>query len=303
MGYFLMIAGFVGVPVCLVVLIVKAIRKKKLKTISLIMAGLFVCFAAGIILAPQMTPEQRDAERLAKEQEEATLPSETPLVAGTSWTMSGVTPTSTSGEADNSFYEAETVSELMEDIVSDGIIEKLISFGFTSEEARDIRKTFIMCGVTNIDACEPADPATTIDGLVVFRGVLDKDRIFWFTVDHREVFYIALNGVDVYDKDKGGFLININDIHVPVSDVDQDTFYKLQDLATAAVDNYLKYPNSAYYDAWAVAREDNKYMIQGEVQARNALNAKDWLVFKVWFDDAGGDFTIEGIVIDGERVR
>lgn len=71
MGYFLMIAGFVGVPACLVILIVKAIRKKKLKTISLIMAGLFVCFVAGIILAPQMTPEQREAERLAADAEES----------------------------------------------------------------------------------------------------------------------------------------------------------------------------------------------------------------------------------------
>lgn len=74
MGYFLMIAGFVGVPACLVILIVKAIRKKKLKTTSLIMAGLFVCFVAGIILAPKMTPDEREVynaeQQLKKDQRE-----------------------------------------------------------------------------------------------------------------------------------------------------------------------------------------------------------------------------------------
>ena len=166
-----------------------------------------------------------------------------------------------------------------------------------------LEKTFIMCGITNIDECEPTDPEATIDGLVVFRAVWDKDRTFWFTVDKREMFYISLNGVDVFDKDKGGFLININDVHVPVSDVDIETFLMLQDVAAVEIDKYLKYPNSAYYDAWAIAREDDKYMIQCEVQAQNALKIKEWLVCKVWFDNTNKDFLIEGVSIDGTRVK
>lgn len=74
MGYFLTIAGFLGVPTCLIVLIVKAIRKKKLKTISLIMAGLFVCFIVGIIIMPKMTVEEKAAyeveQQLKIEQQE-----------------------------------------------------------------------------------------------------------------------------------------------------------------------------------------------------------------------------------------
>lgn len=58
MGYFLTIVGFVGVPVCFIVLIVRAIRKKKVKSVALTMAGLFVCFVVGIITAPNATPEE-----------------------------------------------------------------------------------------------------------------------------------------------------------------------------------------------------------------------------------------------------
>lgn len=59
MGYFLTVIGFIGVPVCLVILIVQAIRKKRIKPIALTMAGLFVCFVVGMILIPKMAPEER----------------------------------------------------------------------------------------------------------------------------------------------------------------------------------------------------------------------------------------------------
>ena len=68
MGYLLVIAGFIGVPVCLVILIIQAIRKKKLKAISLTMAGLFVCFVVGvIIIAPSIPLEIRDESYYAEQ--------------------------------------------------------------------------------------------------------------------------------------------------------------------------------------------------------------------------------------------
>ena len=239
--------------------------------------------------APEVTAEEPDLNNTPVKQEDVSKPTATVELSNV--------------ELDGSFYEEEKVYDMMDDVTSDGIVKKLMSFGFTDNEAKDIRKTFIMCGITNIDGCEPTDPEATIDGLVSFREVWDKDRTFWFTVDNREMFYISLNGVDVFDKDKGGFLININDVHVPVSDVDVETFLMLQDVAAAEIDKYLKYPNSAYYDAWAIAREDDKYMIQCEVRAQNALKIKEWLVCKVWFDNTNSDFAIEGISIDGTQVK
>lgn len=298
MGMIIGLFGMLGFIVTLVVLIIRAIKKKSKKVAAILLPCFFVCFIIGVVITPT-TPTTPNADT-------NTAPDTTftPVIEGNTSVPSAENETTMpQGDVnDENFYSGKTITEPIADIRSDGIAEKLISFGFTSDEAQEIRKIFVMCGVSSLEGCEPTDPSATIDGLVSFRAVWDKDRTFWFTVDKREVFYIALNGVDVYDTDKGGFLINVNDVHVPESEVSVDTYNKLQDLAMAAVDGYLKYPNSAYYDAWAVARADEKYMIQGEVQAKNALGTKEWLHFKVWFDNANGDYAIEGITIDGNRV-
>lgn len=298
MGMIIGLFGLMGFLITLVILIIKAVRKKPKKVAIILLPCFLVCFIIGVMITPD-TPTATPSDSAGGMENTSTPATE----AATSAPTADSNTSSPQVDADDSdFFSDATNAEPMSDIVSDGIAEKLVSFGFTNDEAQEIRKIFIMCGVSSLEGCEPTDPSATIDGLVSFRAEWDKDRTFWFTVDNREVFYIALNGVDVYDTDKGGFLINVNDIHVPESDVSLDTFNKLQDLAMAAVDGYLKYPNSAYYDAWAVARSDEKYMIQGEVQAENALGTKEWLHFKVWFDNANGDYAIEGITIDGNRV-
>ena len=77
--------------------------------------------------------------------------------------------------------------EVVQDIVSDGIAEKLQEFGMTEEEAAAGRKILRSCGVENIDGCEPVDPNATVDGLIAFRDKIDKDRTFWFTVQNRAI--------------------------------------------------------------------------------------------------------------------
>lgn len=64
--YLPLILGFIGVPICLVLLIVFAIKKKKVKPIALIMLGMFICFVAGIIGTPKTTPEQAAANECEK---------------------------------------------------------------------------------------------------------------------------------------------------------------------------------------------------------------------------------------------
>ena len=182
---------------------------------------------------------------------------------------------------------------------TDNISQKLLSLGFTEDEAEDMRVIFIKCGVTNIDECTITDPNATIDNLAAFRAVWDKDRTFWFTIDHRELLYMALNGVDVYDKDKGGFLINVNDIHIPESKVSVAVASKLKDLTEQTLDKY--FVNARYYDAFGYARQDNDYMVQCQVYASNAIGAKDWIYAKVWFTADGDDFMVVGVQIDGKQ--
>ena len=201
----------------------------------------------------------------------------------------------------NVYVNGKKVDGTISDITTDNIMEKLCSFGFTEDEAKELREIFILCGVTDIAGAEPTDSNATIDGLVSYRYVIDKDRTVWFTIDNRELFYIALNGVDVYDTDKGGFLINKNDVHVPESEMSVSVKNTLKDLTEKTLDGY--FIEALYYDAWGFARSDDSYMTQCEVQAKNKLGAKDWIKAKVWFEYDGENYNITGIVIDGIRYK
>lgn len=196
--------------------------------------------------------------------------------------------------------EVEVEGEIA-DIESDTIVEKLCSFGFTEAEAQEIRKIFLQCGITDISDAQPTDPDATIDGLISYQYVIDKDRTVWFTIENRELFYIAQNGVDVYDTSKGGFLININDIHIPESDISVNVRITLQDLTEGVLDGY--FVNALYYDAWGFARSDDNYMVQCEVKASNKLGVKDWIKAKVWFEYDGENYNVTGVVIDGVRYK
>lgn len=211
--------------------------------------------------------------------------------------------TKSDNNTDDAYFVGDSVEGDVQEIKSDGIAEKLITFGFTSTEAHEIRETLLLCGVSNIDDCTPTSSTASINDLIAYRAVLDKDRTFWFTIENRKLIYVGLNNYDIFDDTQGGFLISIEDIHIPESEVTQEVYYQLQEIATAAVDVYLVNSSFAYYDAWAVARADDKYMIQGEVYARNKIGVKKWIPFKVWFNYIDGEFVVEAIKIDGQRVK
>ena len=207
----------------------------------------------------------------------------------------------TSTPKDDNYVTGEKVDGELSDITTDNIVEKLCSFGFTESEAQEIREIFLLCGVTSIDGAKPTDPKATIDGLVAYRWVMDDDRTLWFTIDNRELFYIALNGVDVYDTDKGGFLININDVHIPESEISTSVKNTLKDLTERTLDGY--FTNAKYYDAWGMGRQDDDYMVQCEVYAANKLGVSDWIKAKVWFKYDGENYNVTGVVIDGVRYK
>ena len=201
----------------------------------------------------------------------------------------------------NNYVTGEVVEGTIEDIKSDNIAEKLCTFGFTETEAREIREIFLKCGLTNIDNAEPTDPKATIDGLIAYRVVMDEDRTAWFTIENREVFYIGLNGTDVYDTSQGGFLINIDDVYIPENDISFTTADKLKDLTINSIEPY--FVNALWYDGFRYGRSDDNYMVQCEVYAQNRLGVKDWIFAKVWYEYDGTDFVVTGIVIDGVRYK
>lgn len=204
-------------------------------------------------------------------------------------------------QEEQGFVNGDKIDGVIDDIKTDNISEKLISFGFTESEAVEIKEIFLKCGLTNIDNAEPTDPKADIDGLISFRVIMDKDKTAWFTIENRKVFYVGLNGTDVYDTAKGGFLININDIHIPESSVSVSVKETLRNLTETTLDSY--FIEAIYYDAWGVARSDDDYMVQCEVQAKNKLGVKDWIKAKVWYHFDGKNYNVTGVVIDGERYK
>lgn len=177
-------------------------------------------------------------------------------------------------------------------------INKLVSFGFTEDEAKENAEILLTCGIPTIDICEPTDSKATIDGLVSFRGELDEDRTFWFTVENRKIFYVSLNGEDLYDEDKGGYLQNFEDVHIPETSISFETQLQLRDMTEELLDKYYGPNTSKYYDAWGIGRKDNVYGAQ--CQVLNSLLADNWSYAYVLYElGDDGEFTPTSVKIDG----
>lgn len=287
--------SMIGAPVCLIGFLIQLMRKRPNKRIWGILTICYVILFLVCILIPTGNDDLDEGQPAV----ETTVETEAASSENSKPDETSVTETESS-ESSKSEFEvvAESTDVTMTDIESDGIAEKLMEFGMTAEEAQRGREILIGCGVESIDNCEPTSEDATIDGLVMFREEIDKDRVFWFTVDNREIFYVALNGNDLYDADKGGFLMTIDEVHIPDSSMTEDVKLNLLDLTEQVLDQY--FTSAKYYDAWGFARSDSDYMVQCDVYASNALKVNSWVQAKVWYTASGdGNFEVTGVMIDG----
>lgn len=293
--------GILSIPAFLVSVIgfiVQLIRKKKNKVgwgIATVVS--VVLFLICIAITPMPEDSEQQTETVAEDSKQPT--SESPTQPSTS--KKSETPTNTTEEA----TQAEGIvgkksDKVVTAIESDGFVEKLVSFGLAESEANEAADLLRTCGIPSLDSCERTDPNATVDGLMAIRGKMDDDRIFMFTIDNRKIFYVAFNGEDLYDEDKGGYLKNFNDVHVPETEVDSDTWYKLRDMSEAELDKYFG-ASVRYYDAWGVAREDNSYMTQCEI-SDGSIFTSGWAYGKVWYElQTDGTFTTTAVEIDGQQ--
>ncbi len=246
-------------------------------TLAIALVVLLCLTACGKVETKPQPPDQTDAG--ASEE----LPAQTPEVP-----------------SEDNVIDGHTIDDVMEEIESDGIAEKLISLGLTEEEADEGSKILRQCGVPSIDLCEPTDPNATVDGLVCFREKLDDDRVLIFTMENRNIFYVALNGEDLYDEDLGGFLKRFDDVHIPETYLSEPVKINLRDKTESVLDKY--FPNATrYYDAWGFGREDNKFMVQCQVSDGSILSG-DWIYAYVWYEaQIEGEFTVVGVKINGQQ--
>lgn len=189
----------------------------------------------------------------------------------------------------------------------EGMISELKQLGFTNEEATEIQSIFYKIGINSISNIQEG-AGDGIDKLQSFVAYANNDtkKKFYFTVEKRKMFYAGFMDATLYDTSKGGILKNINDVHIPETKVDMNTYTTLQVKAEEAVRQYLNYPNTAsfpLYDGWGVARNDNNYKIYGKVKAQNGFGATSNMSFSVWFKKENNKYIVEAITLDGIRVK
>lgn len=217
-------------------------------------------------------------------------------------------------DADNvdaeSFYKKENTIEntdLTNKDFGEDMINNLTALGFTAEEATDMQSIFYKIGVTSISNVQASNDEG-IDKLTAFVGYANgnEQKKFWFTIEKRQLIYAGFRDETLYDTSKGGILKNINDVHIPETKVDMETYTTLQVKAQDAVKQYLNYPDIAnfpLYDGWGIARNDNDYKINGKVNAKNAFGVENEINFSVWFNKVDNQFNVEAVELDGVRVK
>lgn len=270
---------FIATPILLVIAVVKTIRKKKTRRLWVACAICCVLFFAFELIAADKT-----------ETKEINSTNETSQITDESFGDSMVDNDTISSSV-SSLEEIEEV----QDIETDGIAEKLMALGMSAEEADKARTILLTCGINSIDVYEPIDPKATVDGLMVVIGKLDENRTAWFTIDNREIFYVALNGEDLYDTDKGGFLKHFDEVHIPETYISDFEKIALREKTESLIDRYMNY-DIRWLDAWSVAREDDSYMVQCQMSDGSILT-DNWIICKAWYEKIDSEFVPTAVQI------
>lgn len=206
------------------------------------------------------------------------------------------TSTSTEDTTGDEVIGVETDEEIVE-VPADTFIETLTSYGYTEDEATEITTILKTCGIPSLQNLEQVSD-NPLESVVAWRCKIDNDRIWWFTTDNRELFYVAYNDDVLYDADNGGYLKNFNDVHIPETSVTNDEFLALRDQSEKVLDAHFSSPR--YYDAWGIAREDNTYMTYCEA-TDGSLLTDYWYQCYVWYEKQdSGEFVATGLKINGK---
>lgn len=213
----------------------------------------------------------------------------------------------TNSNKDNGAFilPTETLSDLEQ--IDSAVTDTLIASGYSINHASAIQEILNTVGITEIKIESMTGEAESgLNAIVCYpNGYTDKDRRFFFTTEDGVLFYAGFSGEDLYDSENGGYLKNYSDVHVPEKEVTLEVYGELQSLATSAVKQYLNYPDTADFGAldWKIGRSDEKYQILGKVTAKNGFGVKEDILFSVWFIANGTEYTVEGVSLNGVRVK
>ena len=217
----------------------------------------------------------------------------------------------TDSEKDNNkkseeFFTDDVVKGSLPEIDND-VVDKLTEAGYTIEHATEIQSILNTCGITSIEIYfQTGEAEKGLNAMSCYANGSKEDKSrFTVTTEDGVPFYVGFLNENLYDKDQGGFLMKYTDVHIPETKVDMNTYTTLQGLAVKAVERCLNYPSTANFKElfWGIGRSDDKYKIIGEVSAKNGFGVKDDISFGVWFKKVNNSFVVEGITLNGIRVK
>lgn len=187
------------------------------------------------------------------------------------------------------------------------ITNALQAKGYSIEHASEIQEILNTLGIQSIIIQHTTGSAEDgLNSVVCYpNGNTDEDHRFYFTTEDGVLFYAGFLNEDLYDSERGGYLKNYNNVHVPEKEVTTEIYDRLRSLAINEVKSCLNYPNTADFNSfsWGVGRSDNNYQIIGSVTAENAFGVEEEIPFSVWFMDGENGFTTEGVALNGVRVK
>ena len=192
--------------------------------------------------------------------------------------------------------------------IDDKMVKTLTKNGYSINQATSIQKILNTLGIKSIRIHSMTGKAQEgLNAVVCFpNGKKDDKYRFFFTTEDGKLFYAGFLNEDLYDLDKGGYLKSYDDVHVPETDVTDEEFIYLQECAKDEIKVQLNYPGSADFHtlSWGVGRSDEHYQISGKVTGQNGFGVKDDVIFYVYFiKDKSGNFSVEGVTLNGIRVK
>ena len=299
----LFVSGIVSLFVPAIYALVQVVRKKKKPARAyLIFWGIPTALLFCLISVMSMPDMVKDAPLRDREVTQTQIEPE-PSNQGAE---SNVEQQIESTDQQDAFYlQNEVDGELPE--VSSEIVGALTGAGYTVDHATQIQQVLNTVGITSIEIYGmTGEPESGLNSMSCYaNGSMEDDHRFYMTTEDGVIFYVGFLDEDLYDVDRGGFLKEYGDVHIPETEVDVETFSTLQLMAEEAVKSCLNYPNTASFDmfSWGVGRSDENYKIIGTVSAQNGFGVESDMPFGVWFVQQKGEFVPSGVEINGSRVK
>lgn len=286
------LTAFVVMPILVVLLIACAIKKKPKKKIAISLLVSFVFSVVFVFGALFNVPEEMQTEMPSQTEQQTTEKTEKP----SSTTDTNDSHFKTDGEVKGDVVEIDTT-----------LVKTLTDAGYSLENATQIAEVLNGVGINSISIeAMTGQPEKGLNAVVCYpNGETERDKRFRFTTEDGIIFYAGFLNEDLYDVEQGGYLKKYSDVHIPEKSVDMNTYTTLQVMAETEVKKYLNYPSSASFGLldWGIGRSDDNYKIIGRVTAKNAFGVEDEIPFSVWFKKTDNGFIVEGVTLDGQRVR